>query len=386
MNHPVAITFPKDFNPNKIFIELQPQLSLKSLFEQLKQTVKIEGDMSEYLMVTYKEFEIDDRTTVQMILQAQREIIGILKKTDFEEIRKIKPFYQAISLAASVLTEEQRHMLALFNKYRNIIKSYNEECLGKLMDALPIELIQSDIPDENLAVITKWFKEEFFTFVPFKDTTCPICGNKTNPIGMGPPTRYESEGGARVVELSRCTVCDAVSRFPRYESAPRLLETRKGRCMEFVIVFAGMLMSFGFDVRSVVDTTDHVWVEVWLDSKQRYVHVDPCENIIDAPYTYEEGWGKKLEWVIAFGANEVYDVTPRYTKNLNACIERRSAKVPEEFYHKIIDFRNQQYQSHLSEEEKEEIKKKNELDIESMKEIRTEIKAEEQRPRISGSN
>ena len=384
---PIQVVLSKEITDKKIFLDVRMDLKLTELFDLINQQIKLEGQSSEYVFVTHKIFEITPQATVQSILPLNRDIfiIGILKKTELAEINKIKPFYHAILQASSILTEEQRHLINSLNHLRQIITFYDEDCLGKLMDALPMDNLLSDDPEENLTAITKWFKEEYFTFVS-NEIPCHVCGNKAVLRGTGPPTRYEHDGYARAVDIFRCPVCEAVTRFPRYDSPTRLLETRKGRCMEFANVFTGMLLSFGFDARIVLDTTDHVWTEVWLDSKQRYVHVDPCENIIDAPYTYEEGWKKKLEWVIAFGRNEVYDVTPRYTRHLDACIERRSLKVDEEFYHKIVEYRNQQYQSKISDQEKEEIKKRNELDIESMKEHRTDTKAEEQRPRISGNN
>ncbi len=35
-----------------------------------------------------------------------------------------------------------------------------------------------------------------------------------------------------------------------------------------------------FDARYVLDWTDHVWCEVFSESQQRWLHVDPCENIM----------------------------------------------------------------------------------------------------------
>ena len=80
-------------------------------------------------------------------------------------------------------------------------------------------------------------------------------------------------------------------------------ETRCGRCGEFANCKALILRSMGFEVRHVTDWTDHVWVEVYSDSQQRWIHCDggKCdENLL-----YELGWGKKLTYIIAFSVEEV---------------------------------------------------------------------------------
>ena len=66
-------------------------------------------------------------------------------------------------------------------------------------------------------------------------------------------------------------------------------ETRRGRCGEFANCKALVLRSMGFEVRHVTDWTDHVWVEVYSDAQQRWIHCDRDEN-----YLYERAMSKKL--------------------------------------------------------------------------------------------
>jgi len=95
----------------------------------------------------------------------------------------------------------------------------------------------------------------------------------------------------------------------------------------------------GWDSRYITDWTDHVWTEV-LDrscvvppasqggggegkeggaadagalrqSRGRWIHCDSCENIRDAPLTYEAGWGKKLSYVVAFARDHVSEETKK---------------------------------------------------------------------------
>eukprot|EP00927_Polykrikos_kofoidii_P059446 TRINITY_DN54599_c0_g1_i1.p1 TRINITY_DN54599_c0_g1~~TRINITY_DN54599_c0_g1_i1.p1 ORF type:complete len:688 (-),score=123.35 TRINITY_DN54599_c0_g1_i1:264-2261(-) len=172
----------------------------------------------------------------------------------------------------------------------------------------------------HLLELLRWFKIEFFRWTD--SPSCDACGQKTTKNeGMGEPCEEELRYGATRVEQWRCVGCDAVSRFPRYNDPARLLETRHGRCGEWANCFTLCLVSLGFDARLVVDWTDHVWSEVRLGD--RWVHCDPCEMSLDAPLTYEAGWGKKLTYVIAFGQNEVVDVTSRYTNDWQDVLTRR---------------------------------------------------------------
>ena len=101
-----------------------------------------------------------------------------------------------------------------------------------------------------------------------------------------------------------CPRCDngTITTFPRYNHPRSILKSRRGRCGEYANLYGLFLRSLGFDVRYVLDFTDHVWVEAWSDRTGRWIHADGCEGIIDEPHTYERGWGKKLSYVVAFGA------------------------------------------------------------------------------------
>jgi peptide-N4-(N-acetyl-beta-glucosaminyl)asparagine amidase len=65
----------------------------------------------------------------------------------------------------------------------------------------------------------------------------------------------------------------------------------------------------------VVDWTDHVWTECFIEETQRWTHMDSCENAYDTPLLYEGGWGKKLSYIFAVSKDEIVDVTPRYVLN-----------------------------------------------------------------------
>ena len=133
-----------------------------------------------------------------------------------------------------------------------------------------------------------------------------------NREGPETPTADDREFHASRVESYKCQDCNSFTRFPRYNHPVKLFETRMGRCGEWANAFTSICVALGYDARKVLDWTDHVWTEIFIESEQRWVHVDSCEPLYDQPLTYEKGWSKELTYCIAFSHKEMVDVTKRY--------------------------------------------------------------------------
>jgi len=84
-----------------------------------------------------------------------------------------------------------------------------------------------------------------------------------------------------------CCICQRATHSIEVDSidsdsnlvAGKLLETRVGRCGEWANCFTLCCIAMGLEARYVLDWTDHVWTEVYID--QRWLHADSCEVSID---------------------------------------------------------------------------------------------------------
>lgn len=100
--------------------------------------------------------------------------------------------------------------------------------------------------------------------------------------------------------------------FERHTDPSEILESGKGRCEEFSILYVAASLAHGYPNRIIVAVDisnpvnligQHVWAEVKLDN--RWVHVDPSEKRWNETSMYQAWeWGKRIGSEIAIYAFE----------------------------------------------------------------------------------
>jgi len=110
--------------------------------------------------------------------------------------------------------------------------------------------------------------------------------------------------------------------FDRNTDPIKILESGKGRCEEFSILYVACCLANGYQSRIIVAIDEsnprilvglHVWAEVRLD---HWVHVDPSDQVWAVPYRYESwSWGKDIGHnvrIYAFQQGRCEEVTSNY--------------------------------------------------------------------------
>mmetsp|Transcript_111283 Transcript_111283/g.208659 ORF Transcript_111283/g.208659 Transcript_111283/m.208659 type:complete len:540 (+) Transcript_111283:138-1757(+) len=152
------------------------------------------------------------------------------------------------------------------------------------------------------------------------------------------PTDDEVSDDCVYAELRYCRTCgkNATNKskffeYSRFHGPLALFDTNQsrqgvmGQCEEFSRAGHALLAALGYEVRYVLDFTDHVWIEVRIPQgpSGTWIHADPSEGVLDQPLMYEKGWGKKLTMIFAFTPTHVEHITARYTDDYYSTVLRR---------------------------------------------------------------
>jgi peptide-N4-(N-acetyl-beta-glucosaminyl)asparagine amidase len=246
-----------------------------------------------------------------------------------------------------------------FLLYKRVTEQYcDPEILKKVRSLIPAYIVLKTTSTKkdkeqynNVASLLKWFKNEFMKWTP-TEPVCKICiNNKSDSLDSSshrsttaivatttPKMKLKGiiEGNSwhmRKVEIFVCSTCNYEFAFPRYGEILKIAETKTGRCSEWSFLFGAMLCSLGIKTRIVHDFLNHCWNEAMLFSssssyseKRQWIHID---STLDYPISlnhskyYEQNWKKEYQYVLAFTADEVEDITKTYSLKWKTILQRR---------------------------------------------------------------
>ncbi len=247
-----------------------------------------------------------------------------------------------------------------FLLYKKVTEQYrNPEILRVIKSLIPQDVALQTIPTKkddglNVVPLLRWFKNDFMKWTP-KHPICEMCINlsnvQCNAVGSccsNDKSVAEAAAAPSIMQVKRilvgnswkmrkselfiCNRCKHEYAFPRYGEILKIAETRTGRCSEWSMLFGAMLSSLGIRTRIVHDLLDHCWNEAMLSyakEGEQWTHVDCTLDYpisLNHPHHYEDNWAKEYEYVLAFTADKVEDVTQRYTLKWESIRKRRLKK------------------------------------------------------------
>ena len=106
-----------------------------------------------------------------------------------------------------------------------------------------------------------------------------------------------------------------------FEDPTQILNSGKGICVQFSIVYVSACLALGYQSRLVVaaDTTGWSFIHVWAEDYYNgtWVHVDPSDKVWNNPSRYQSwDWGSAIGSgvkIYAFEDGTFQDVTPTYS-------------------------------------------------------------------------
>ncbi len=154
-----------------------------------------------------------------------------------DKVDKFKSIISSHIRKMKMVHEDSRLYDNIIQKFLNVSINFTEYSNNNIIT------LNFDEKISKLKSFAVWFRNEF----PYYYDNCIFCKNKQSnfPYGSVYPTKEELSYHARITELYCCSICKETSRFPRFNSVHKVLDTRRGRCGEYSMLMLRMLNLLG---------------------------------------------------------------------------------------------------------------------------------------------
>jgi Transglutaminase-like superfamily len=191
-----------------------------------------------------------------------------------------------------------------------------------------VDYIDPDSQDQHAdPPVGVFWRDWLFTYteeIPETDDNYPILRDQF----AGVDVLWKSQGGidngaVGIVTQWVLDTLDFTSGAERPHQPVRIYKLHVGRCGEHQDYSSAACRACLIPcLNTEAVGEDHVWNEFW---DRRWIHWEPVNVYVDAPLTYENGWGKKFSGVLNVrGDGLTWDVIDRYSEGyctLNVLIE-----------------------------------------------------------------
>jgi hypothetical protein len=154
-----------------------------------------------------------------------------------DKVDKFKSIISSHIRKMKMVHEDSKLYDNIIQKFLNVSINFTE------YSNINIIALNFDEKISKLKSFAVWFRDEF----PYYYDNCIFCKNKQSNFQYGSvyPTKEELSYHARITELYCCSICKETSRFPRFNSVHKVLDTRRGRCGEYSMLMLRMLNLLG---------------------------------------------------------------------------------------------------------------------------------------------
>lgn len=237
------------------------------------------------------------------------ELILFMKSTNFGEIAR---YLCSVGVLDADMNFDFGTIVQLGQRFARPVDPITKATVQSMLPAEVLDLVGKPGETEELVRrALRWFKQ---SFAWVNTPECPNCKGATENRGTAPPNDEDRRYGASVVEMYECPRCRLTMRFPRYNDPIKILQEKRGRCGEWCNAMTLVLQALDIETRFVWNAEDHVWNEIYSPAEERWLHVDSCEEALDKPLIYTDGWGKKMSYVIGVSKLGAADLTRRYIR------------------------------------------------------------------------